>query len=112
MAYIDISNHNNTDVNRGLLGQDFVKSFLVFMETDYRGAIGMEQHNHQIAIRSFLNMAPFALNLYKDFIKTSEFKYWPDYDELISMINHVNFYKSFFEKSHQFCLALWGHMYH
>ncbi len=114
MSYIELSNNNgnNTNTDGGLLGQEFVKNFLVFMETDSHGAIGKEQPNYYIPIRSFLNMAPFALNFYKEFIKTSEFKYWPDYDELINMINRANLFSSFAEKSQQFCFALWGYMHH
>ncbi len=110
MAHIEA--HDNNYMDGGLLGKDFVNSFLVFMETDHRGAIGTEQSQFYIAIRAIINKKPFALNCYKDFIASSSFLYWPKYEDFINIINEACWKNSFIEKSHMFCYLLWGRMHH
>lgn len=98
----------DNDANKNL-----IIKFLRFIESDSKGAIGLEQSSHQIAIRFFLEQHPLAMDLYKDFIKTSLCKYFPTIDnlrEIIIVANHT--FDSFEHRSQYFCKDLWLHVFH
>jgi hypothetical protein len=49
---------------------EYIRKFLVFMESDTKGSIIGEQYNHCIAIQFFLDKQSFAMNFYSEFLKT------------------------------------------
>ena len=102
MAIID------NDANKNL-----IIKFLRFMESDSKGAIGSEQSSHQIAIRFFLEQDTLAMDLYKDFIKTSLCQYFPSINNLMETINvAINKFDTFEQQSQYFCKDLWLLIYH
>ncbi len=108
------SNQTDDDFNMtgGLLGTNYINEFLVFMEKDSRGAINIEKSRFHIAIRAFLNKKPYALDYYKEFIKTSS-GYFPKYEAFIEMINATLEISNYYiEQSPQFCLRLWASIHH
>jgi hypothetical protein len=108
MAHVQMTDNND---DGGLLGKNYVLDFLTFMETDTCGAIGKEKSQFHIPIRSILAKKRFAMEVYKEFIKTSK-AYFPSYVHFVSMIDTANEGNSFIDKSHKFCCALWGCMHH
>lgn len=95
------------------VNKKLIIKFLRFMESDSKGAIGLEQSSHEIAIRFFLAQHPFAMDLYKDFIKTSICDYFPSINNLSDIIivaNHT--FDSFEHRSQYFCKDLWLHVFH
>ena len=108
MAMIENAAENN------IKGNELVRKFLVFMESDTKGEIIMEQVNHQIAIKFFLEKKPFAMNFYSEFIKTST-RGFPSIKYLNNTIDEANTNskcKSFEQKSHFFCMDMWMYLYH
>jgi hypothetical protein len=104
-------NTANTN-NGGLLGDEYIYNFLNFMDTDTSGMIGQKQVLHSIAIRSFINKESYALNFYQKFIKNNHDNF-PAYSRLIEMIDTANVMSnSFIDKSHTFCVSLWGYLHH
>ena len=86
--------------------------FRRFMESDSKGAIGLEQLSHTIAIRFFLEQHPFAMDLYEKFIETS-LRQFPSIDNLRATINVANNNFNTFEKqSHHFCVDFWLYIHH
>ena len=109
MAHIEAPD-NNTN-NGGLLGNETVRDFLTFMETDYHGAIGKEKSRFHIAIRAILAKKPFAMDVYKEFIETSK-AYFPTYNNFVEIIDKANLSNYFIFQSQEFCYNLWGCMHH
>jgi hypothetical protein len=104
----------NIDITGGLLGCNWVHEFLVFMETDSSGAIGLQKNKHIISIKSLLDKKPFALNYYKEFIKKSKVRF-PSYDLLIQLIDDIkeNTFNPFNNlHTDLFCQRFWGAIWH
>jgi hypothetical protein len=109
MAHIEAPDNNND--GPGMLGKNFVREFLTFMETDYNGEISKDKSKFHIAIRALLKKKPYAMDIYQEFIKTSK-AYFPSYDDFVEIIDNANKTMYFIYQSHDFCIALWGDIHH
>ena len=93
-------------------GKDFIRKFLVFMESDSIGAITKERVNHQHAIRFLLDKHQFALDFYSEFINTSTCCF-PSVKNLVDTIDEANLKTTCYEKkSHFLCMHFWLYIYH
>jgi hypothetical protein len=91
---------------------EYIRKFLIFMESDTKGSIIIEQVFYTIPIQFFLDKQPFAMNYYREFIKTST-RGFPSINTLIMTIDEANRKCKYFEqKSHFFCMDMWLYLYH
>ncbi len=109
----NINSDINFDTTGGLMGSEYVYNFLKFIDSDTSGKISKEQLTHHIAIKSFIAKHTFALNIYKEFIKTSESSF-PSYDNLIQIIDNITngFRPSYITPLNFFCIQLWTAIHH
>jgi hypothetical protein len=89
-----------------------IRKFLVFMESDTKGAIIIEKSSFLNVIQLFLDKKTFAMNFYGEFIKTSACGF-PSINSLINTIDEANQRcKTLEQKSHFFCMDMWMYIYH
>jgi hypothetical protein len=89
-----------------------ITKFLVFVDNDMSCSLSRVWKEHIEVVRFFLDNNQFAMNIYKQYIKTSPNKF-PTFNHMVSIIAEINERTGTFEdKAYFFCFDLWMYIYH